>query len=171
MKIFTIKDVAAISSYFALFLVFSLSSLTYARDGDNGRHSGYEQGNHKGHSNEHGKHKGHENVRNPWYRIRFSKATSGADIELTIHHHGMSPPLTFTATYDSMMTIQEVLDDILVDPTGFYFQECFMTTTIFGQILTDCTEGENPVPMNSSLTLQNAGLVEDPEVYLLFSLN
>ena len=61
MKILTIKDVAAISSYFALFLAFSLSSLAYARDGDNGRHSGYEYGKHEVDSNEHGNHKGHEN--------------------------------------------------------------------------------------------------------------
>lgn len=168
MKIYNSKNLMTMLTCAALTLALSISSATHAQDAGNGKFSGFEKGKHEGHSNDNGKRKGHENERNPWNS--FYNDTSGTDFELTIHHHGVMPNITFTMTYNSMMTIQEVLTDILEDSTdGFALQECFEEYILLQGIESDCTEGESPVPLDSSLTLEEAGIVDDPEVHLVYT--
>ncbi len=166
MKLFNKINPAAVLIYTTLALAFSIPAQTYAQGEENGRYTGFEQGKHEGHNKENGKRKGHENERNPWYE--FNQEDSGVDFDLTVHNHAIVPNVTFTATYNSLMTIQEVIADIVGDSTdGFYFQECFEVFDLIQGTISDCTEGETTDPLGSSLTLEEAGIVDDPEVHLV----
>lgn len=165
MKIYGIKNVVSLLTSVMLSLMLSVPALSYAQEGDNGEHKGFEQGKHEGHQKDNGKRKGFENEKNPWN----SYYNSGEDFDLTIHNHAVVPTITFTETYNSEQTIQEVLASIVgEDTTGFYLQECYedLVLLLFGD--SDCDEGESPEPLDSSLTLEDAGLVEDPEAHLVY---
>lgn len=167
MKSDNIKNLAMILSCITLALMLSVSSVAHAQRVDDPEKKGFTQGNHKGHFNEKGKRLGHKNERNPWYGS--DDDTSGIDFDLTIHNHAIIPNVTFTATYNSLMTIQEVLTAVLGDSSdGFYFQECYEEFDLIQGTISDCTEGESAAPLDSNLTLEAAGLVEDPEVHLVY---
>jgi hypothetical protein len=164
MKIISLKDLVALLG--CVTLILSISSVTYAQDEDNGKHTGFEQGNHEGHLKDNGVRKGFENERNPWYDA--SQDDTGVDFELTIHNRTTNPG-TVTGTYNSLMTIQELLTSLLGEATnGISLQECFEMSTPLGKIST-CTDGETPTPLDNSLTLEAAGLLDDPEVYLVYT--
>lgn len=162
MKIFNMKNLNAVLTPVILTMALSVPSTAHAQDGDKIQ-SGFEQGRHEGHQNENGKQKGLENERNPWNDFYQG---GGVDVELTIHHHGIIPTMTFTATYNSLMTIREVIADIVDESEeGFYLQECYEDDM---GLLSDCEADESPTPLDSSLTLEAAGLVEDPEAHLVY---
>lgn len=165
MKIFN-NNPAVVLIYAILAFGLSVSSTAYAQDEGDSRHLGFEKGKHEGHDKDNGKRKGHENERNPWHD--FYQDASGVDFDLTVHNHAIIPNVTFTATYNSLMTIQELIADIVGDSTdGFYFQECFEVFDLIQGTISDCTEGETTDLMDSSLTLEEAGIVDDPEVHLV----
>ena len=142
------------------------SSVAAAQDGDNGKHTGFEQGKHKGHLDDKGNHKGFENENNPFYEEE-QEAPAGVAFDLTVHHHGLIPTTTFTSTYNSLMTIEELLAAILGDSSeGFYLQECYTSGGFFP--ITSCVGDETTAPIDSSLTLEQAGFLEDPEVHLVY---
>ncbi len=151
-----------------LALLFSVSSLGYAQDRNPGRQTGFETGKHEGHLKDNANKQGFENERNPWSKV-YQDSPSGIDFDLTIHHRGLTPYVTFTRTYNSLMTVQDVITDILPEATGgYYLQECFQITVLFQGLVSDCTDGETATPIESSLTLEQAGLLDDPEVHLIY---
>jgi len=79
------------------------------------------------------------------------------------------PNITFTMTFNSMLTIQQVITGLVGDSTdGFFLQECFEQVVLIQGLVSSCTEGENPVPLDSGLTLEDVGIVDDPEVHLVY---
>ncbi len=53
------------------------------------------------------------------------------------------------------------------DIEGFYLQECIVIFTRRG-LESDCVDDEEPIPLDSSLTMEEAGVMDDPEVYLVY---
>lgn len=166
MKICDKKNIVTTLACAALTLALTIFPTTYAQDAGNGKFSGFEKGKHEGHLNEKGKRLGHENEKNPWSN---SNRETSVDVELTIHHHGVMPNITFTMTFNSMQTVQQVLTGLVGDSIdGFFLQECFEQFVLIQGLVSSCTEGENAVPLDSSLTLEDAGIVDDPEVHLVY---
>ncbi|MEX2523771.1 MAG: hypothetical protein WD750_02335 [Gammaproteobacteria bacterium] len=170
MKIFNnfnIINPAAVLICTMLVLTFSVSTQTYAQGEYSGKYTGFEKGKHEGHHKENGKRKGHENERNPWNA--FYNEDAGVDFELTVHNHAITPNVTFTETYNSLMTIQELLVEIVGDETdGFYIQECYEEFDLIQGTISDCEEGQSAAPLDGGLTLEEAGFVEDPEAHLVY---
>ena len=145
-------------------LALMFSPVVHGDASENGKFTGFEQGKHKGHDNENGNHKGLENEKNPWSKYG---ADTGVDFDLTIINHAISPTVTVTLTYNSKMTIAEVLADVIGDPIdGIVMQDCY---TSGGPLsISDCQDGQSPVQLDSDMTLELAGLVENPRVHIVY---
>ncbi len=152
-------------------IMFALmtSQQVYAEDvaSNNGNFTGFEQGKHKGHENENGKHKGHEKDKNPWSAFGTEQ---GIDFDLTIINHAISPIVTVTLSYNSKTTIGEVLADVVGDSTeSFVMQDCYESGGPLS--ISDCPAGQTPVQLDNNLTLELAGLIENPKVHIVYILN
>ncbi|NNE38173.1 MAG: hypothetical protein HKN08_07695 [Gammaproteobacteria bacterium] len=150
-----------------IMLAFLVSPMIHAQEegSDNGRHTGFEQGNHKGHDNGKGKQKGLENERNPWSGYGNDP---GVDFELTIINHAITPMVTIIMVYNSRNTVGEVLADVIggaID--GFVMQDCYTTSGPLS--ITDCPAGQTPVQLDIDMTLESAGLVENSRAHIFYT--
>jgi hypothetical protein len=148
-----------------LSLILSAPAVTLAGP-DNGKFTGFEQGNHNGHTDGKGNHKGFENERNPWHDF-YNNA--GVEFDLTVHDISSGPKNTYVVSTNSTKVISDFLMEQLgqEDIEGFYLQECIVIFTRRG-LESDCEDDEEPIPLDSSLTMEEAGVMADPEVYLVY---
>jgi hypothetical protein len=165
MKIFNTKNLIAGISGVMLTLTLSVPVVTFAGQ-DNGKFTGFEQGEHKGHTDGKGKHKGFENERNPWHDFYNN---SGVEFDLTVKDVSQGALNEYVITVNSTTVISDFLMEQLgsEDIEGFYLQECMVIFTRRG-LESDCEGDEEPIPLDSSLTMEEAGILDDPEVYLVF---
>lgn len=162
MKTFSMKSLA-LTTGMLLTLSFAVSPASYSQEGDHGKHTGFETGKHLGHTKDIGQRKGHENEKNPWY------APAGVDFDLTVHNHGIMPVVSFTQTYNSALTVQELIMAIVGEAAdGFVLQQCYEVFDLIKGRVSDCSGDETTAPLDAALTLEQAGLLADPEVHLVF---
>ena len=191
MKSFNIKNLITMSKIFTVAMMFVASTVAYAgdrSDGEHGHHhrwSGWHKvaendadhnGHHYGHHNEKGKHKGFKKKRNHRHADTDSDSDdtganqdSGVTLDLTVNDYAINPGTSFNATYNSLQTVQDVLTDLLGDSTaGYVLQVCYQISAPGpGGTSNNCTPGESLDPLATDLTLDAAGLVADPVVYLV----
>lgn len=188
MKFVNLENPITVSRCLIVGVMLLTSAVCYAGDrsgehGHNGHHhrwSGWikvadnDQGHHYGHDNENGRHHGFQNERNHWYSDTDSDGSadsnqdSGVVVDLTVYDFAINPGTNFNATYNSLQTVQDVLTDLLGDSTaGYALQQCYETSNPIAGTTNNCTTGETLDPLGTDLTLEAAGLVADPVVYLV----
>lgn len=188
MKFFNMKNLMTTSKCLIVALMLMTSTVSFAGDrhGHHHRWDGWQKvaqnddgdnGHHYGHHNEKGKHKGFENERNRWNSDDDDTQPpvqppvvqdSGVSVDLTVYDYAINPGTNFNATYNSLQTVQDVLTDLLGGATaGYVLQVCYQVTSPLGGTSDNCTTGETLDPLATDLTLDAAGLVADPVVYLV----
>ena len=193
MKIFTIKNLTTIASCVMFSLALLVSTSAFAGHAHVKHWKGWQKvsfndrGHHNGHHNRHGHHNGLHKEHNRWCNDNDDDDASNTDtgsgdtgtgtgtvvtgvpVDLTVNDpQGLHGGAAFNVTYDSLTTVQQVLTDLEGTSGATYgLQMCYQFSDPLAGTYTDCTTGETLTPLDTSLTLDAAGLVADPVVYLV----
>ena len=192
MKSFNTKKLITMTKCLTVGLMLLTSTISYA-GGWSGSYNGHQHrwdgwhkvaendgdnGHHYGHDNKKGKHKGFKKGKHHWHSVTDTDTdaddsgdtnqNTGVSVDLTVHDYALNPGTTFNVSYNSLQTVQDVLTDLLgTETAGYVLQQCYQYSDPLAGTYTDCTSGETLNPLDGTLTLDAAGLVADPVVYLV----